>query len=257
MVKAGLSSDLIVNAIKGQAGNFSLAATELIRLKNEGVPEPVISAMMSAKPSPTTVAAGSPPTSSVDPADPASSHAAGIWLFEEKEGKRAMTLLRSASFKDTKARGLIGASIAPAFGKIKMNSVVEGATASTRTTNPVFYLYFSANPFAAQQQFGASAGDQNLKQVTLVKATTRGSTREFTLSQASAVAAFGKSSTTNGVADKDQVHFTAELIHDGVYRVTFSPPLTPGEYIFLFSNGLMGAQSAAQMGNAFDFGVDK
>jgi len=48
MVKAGLGEDVIVGTINRQASKFSLATDDLITLKQAGVPDHVISAMMSA-----------------------------------------------------------------------------------------------------------------------------------------------------------------------------------------------------------------
>lgn len=46
MLKAGLSDDLVVNAINQQPGNYSVSVNDLIGLKTAGVPERVIAAML-------------------------------------------------------------------------------------------------------------------------------------------------------------------------------------------------------------------
>ncbi len=51
MTKAGFSKDLILTKIRGSASRFELSVEGLIELKNSGVDESLIEAMMAAKPS--------------------------------------------------------------------------------------------------------------------------------------------------------------------------------------------------------------
>jgi len=46
LVKAGLSEDLIVNMVNSQAGKYSLGAGDVIALKNQGISEKIIAAMI-------------------------------------------------------------------------------------------------------------------------------------------------------------------------------------------------------------------
>src|SRR5260370_5827139 len=47
MVKAGLGESLIVSMVQTQPGNYSLTADSLVKLKQQGVPDKVLAAMMS------------------------------------------------------------------------------------------------------------------------------------------------------------------------------------------------------------------
>ena len=46
LVKAGLSEDMIVSMIKGQASNFGLSTEDIVSLKSGGAPDKVIAAMV-------------------------------------------------------------------------------------------------------------------------------------------------------------------------------------------------------------------
>ena len=51
LVKSGMSEDLILNVIRQRPGNYTVGANELVSLKDNGVSEKVIAAMLDkAKP---------------------------------------------------------------------------------------------------------------------------------------------------------------------------------------------------------------
>lgn len=52
LCKANVSSVVIIARIKNSASYFDLSAEEILELKNEGVPEKVIKAMIEARPKP-------------------------------------------------------------------------------------------------------------------------------------------------------------------------------------------------------------
>jgi hypothetical protein len=67
--------------------------------------------------------------------------------------------------------------------------------------------------------------------------------------------AFGSSSGTD---EKAATAFNHTKIKPGVYKVTPTQPLKPGEYGFLSSNGVGGAYvtGAAGASRVFDFGIN-
>jgi hypothetical protein len=46
LVRAGVSESIVLAIVKTQPGHYSLAAGDVIRLKNEGVPDPILAAMI-------------------------------------------------------------------------------------------------------------------------------------------------------------------------------------------------------------------
>src|SRR5258706_10026442 len=82
--KFGLGEAVIVEKIKTSTCNFDTSTDALKKLKEAGISDTVIAAMIGASASkPSVESAG-------DPNDPNSPHDPGIWLYEESEGQREM-----------------------------------------------------------------------------------------------------------------------------------------------------------------------
>src|SRR5579872_4226793 len=87
MVKAGLGESLIVNMVQSQPGNYSLTADSLVKLKQQGVPDKVLAAMM-AKGSSTAPAATTPPApTTAESADTDIPPNIEIGVYYKKAGK--------------------------------------------------------------------------------------------------------------------------------------------------------------------------
>lgn len=61
LVKSGLGSSLIVKMIQDEQSNFSLSSASMIRLKQQGVPEPIIAAMLAKRDNPPSAPANARP----------------------------------------------------------------------------------------------------------------------------------------------------------------------------------------------------
>src|SRR5215204_7311714 len=103
LTKAGLSPSIIIGKIRSGKSNFDLSTDSLIKLKQAGVTDDVVTAMLEAKGRKPT-AAGSP--TSGDPDDPAAAHSFGIYLFEETAGVRKMTRLQPNVSAQNRTGGL-------------------------------------------------------------------------------------------------------------------------------------------------------
>src|SRR2546430_11113469 len=92
MSKAGLPVSIIVNKIRASKTNFDISSDELIRLQQARVSTEIINAMVDASSNASVVTSrtGAGDVSKNDPDDPSSAHEAGIYLFEQKDGKRGM-----------------------------------------------------------------------------------------------------------------------------------------------------------------------
>src|SRR3954453_15510419 len=90
LTKAGLANSVIIGKIRTSKPMFDLSTDSLIKLKQAGVHDDVVTAMLEAK---TGRPISGPATSSTtaDPDNPMSKHTFGIYLYEEKEGKGKMT----------------------------------------------------------------------------------------------------------------------------------------------------------------------
>ena len=100
MVKAGLGTNVIVTKIRTSKTRFNLTTNELIRLKESGINEEVLMAMLgfseSADPPTTETRSRSVGVSDPnDPNNPLTAHDVGIYLYTEKMGQTTMTELES------------------------------------------------------------------------------------------------------------------------------------------------------------------
>src|SRR5947209_2828841 len=71
MVKGRLQEAIIMKVIETQPGNYSLAVDDLIKLKQQGVSDKILAAMLNKRPAPAPAAAAPAPVAPVRPAAPA------------------------------------------------------------------------------------------------------------------------------------------------------------------------------------------
>lgn len=246
MVKAGLSVDIIVSKIQTSKTNFNVSTDELVRLSNLKIPGEIIRAMVMASSSETVrdSRTGAGDSSKTNPNDPLSAHDAGIYLYEEKDGKKQMTQLEPSISKQTKSGGFLASAVTYGIAKIKFKAALAGQNAKLQITQPrpVFYFYFEVkNSGLSTSSYYATSPNE----FVLVKMNTKDNSRDVTVSQANA---FGAQS---GAMDKAVRPFDYEKIAPGVYKVTPTVDLIDGEY------GFYNAAGAGPSGGAkiFDFGI--
>jgi len=246
LVKAGLSSTIIVNKIHSSKTNFVMSTDELIRLKQAKVPDEIVAGMFDASNRRSAGAAsmGAGDVSKADPNDPTSVHEAGIYLYQEKSGQQKMIQLEPSVSKQTKSGGFLTSAVTYGIAKIKFKASLNGQNAATQIdqTRPVFYFYFEVKSSGLSS---SSYYATNPNEFALVKLDMKSNTREVTVSQANA---FGAQS---GTMDKAARAFTYEKIAPGVYKVTPQVDLDNGEYGFYNAAGV-GPSGGAKI---FDFGI--
>ena len=246
LVKAGLSSTIIVNKIHSSKTNFVMSTDELIRLKQAKVPDEIVAGMFDAsnRRSAGASSMGAGDVSKADPNDPTSVHEAGIYLYQEKSGQQKMIQLEPSVSKQTKSGGFLTSAVTYGIAKIKFKASLNGQNAATQIdqTRPVFYFYFEVKSSGLST---SSYYATNPNEFALVKLDMKSNTREVTVSQANA---FGAQS---GTMDKAARAFTYEKIAPGVYKVTPQVDLDNGEYGFYNAAGV-GPSGGAKI---FDFGI--
>lgn len=246
LVKAGLSSGIIVNKIRSSKTNFNTSTDELIRLKQARIPDEIVAAMFEAthRRSEATSTLGAGDASKADPNDPNSAHEAGIYLLQTVEGKPRMIQLEPSVSKQQKSGGFLQSAVTYGIAKIKFKAALNGKTAALQINErrPVFYFYFEVkNAGLSTSSYYAT----NPNEFSLVNLDVKSNTREVTVSQANA---FGAQS---GTMDKAARAFTYEKIAPGVYKVTPQQDLADGEYGFYNAAGV-GPSGGAKI---FDFGI--
>lgn len=255
LTKAGLSSSIIVGKIKTSKTSFDMSTDALIKLKQAGVGDDVVGAMLEAKSGKSVGGATSSSTgaaevtASGDPNDPMSKHGYGIYLYEEKDGSRKMTRLNPNVSAQNRTGGAFTASMTPfGLGKIKTKTNLPGrnATMQINSTDPVFYFYLDTSSGGMNTSSGIPSTPNEF---TLVRFNQRSDNREVTIAKSNSWGGKG------GLSDEYVVGLKAEDLGNGTFKVTATAPLKKGEYGFMLLNS-GNANSAAGVGSKFfDFGV--
>ncbi|MBE7516725.1 MAG: hypothetical protein HS105_08980 [Chloracidobacterium sp.] len=249
LTKAGLASSIIVGKINTSPTNFDMSTDALIKLKQAGVSDDVVNAMLVAKNGKAAVNNNTISPSAGDPNDPMSKHSFGIYLYQEKDGQRKMTQLQAKVSSQNRTGGKFTASITPfGLGKVKTKTNLDGRNADLQLqeTMPVFYFYLDASTGGLNTASGIPASPSEF---SLIRFHVRGDDREVTISKENSWSGKG------GLSGEYVVGLKSEDLGNGVFRVTPAVTLTKGEYAFYLLNS-GNANTAAGVGSKFfDFGV--
>jgi hypothetical protein len=250
MTKAGLDKMVIIGKIRTSKGKYDLSTNGLIELKKEGVDDVVVHTMLEAnsggfqKSGP---AAGIPV--SYDLNDPAAPHDFGIYLYDERDGKRSMTRLDPSVSAQNRTGGKVTSQLTPfGLGKVKQKANLPGIAAKMQITGvtPVFYFYLDAKSGGLNTSSGVPS---TTNEFALVKFNIRDDNRELTISKSNSWGAKG------GLSDESVMEFTAESLGNGVFKVVPKLPLKIGEYGFYLLNSGNSNAGNAVGSKFFDFGV--
>ncbi len=251
MHKLGLGDGVLVEKIKNSTCAFDVSLDALKQLKDAGISDTVIQAMISAG-APKPTASDTTPAPPGDPNDPAAVHEAGVYWYSESNGQKKMTLIEPSVVSGTKG----GFAFFAAYGQqASRKAVVDNLHAEVQmnTRRPVFYFYFEKTQAGLSQiSRDAATGPQDF---TLVKMEIKESKNErrFVIGKSGA---FGSSSS--GASKKAIQALGHEKISPGVYKITPNEDLPDGEYCFIYTGTtpLVGLNFAAGGGGkVFCFGV--
>lgn len=251
--KAGLSNSIIVNKIRTSKSKFDLSTNALIKLKQAGISDDIVGAMLAAKTgTSTTMTTGA--TNDVsgnaagDPNDPMSPHNFGLYLFEEKDGVKKMTQLTPNVSAQNRTGGLFTSSLTYGIGKVKTKANLPGTAANLqlKETQPTFYFYLDTKSGGLNTSSGIPSTPNEF---TLVRFNVRSDNREVTIAKGNAFGMKG------GLSDEYVVAFDAQDIGNGIFKVTPKISLKNGEYGFYLINSGGSNASAAVGAKFFDFGV--
>jgi hypothetical protein len=273
MVHAGVAEDIIISKVQNSAANYDLSTDGLIALSKEKVPNSVIKAMIEAQasfaaPSASTAPADAAPASTApvaaapvdaapmaaapmmvdDPNLPDTAHNAGIYMFTNAGGAPQMTQLSETTYTEGKTTGLLASALTNGITKVKWLAVVRGTQAQVRAEKaPVFYFYFDEGNRARSRLSNASPNE-----FTLLRFDVKEDSRETVVMSANAFGASG------GVDEKKTVPFNFVQVRPGMYKVTPTAPLAPGEYAFLLNRSTVPyrGRMAPPPPSIFDFGVN-
>lgn len=256
LAKAGLASSVIIGKIKTSKSNFDMSTDALIKLKQAGVTDDTVTAMLEAKsgkPLNTSVTANSSGAAAVgetgDPNDPMAKHNYGIYLYEEKDGQRKMTPVKPSVSAQNRTGGLFTSQMTYGIGKVKTKANLPGRSADLQLTQttPTFYFYLDVTSGGLNTSSGVPSDP---KEFTLVRFNQRSDNREVTIGKSNAFGGKG------GLSDEYVVQFKAEDLGNGVFKVTPAVELKKGEYGFYLVNSGNSNTSAGVGAKFFDFGVN-
>lgn len=238
--KLGLGDSVVVEKIKGSTCQFDTSVSALKGLKDAGLSDAVIQAMIAAGSASSSSTAAAP---AGDPNDPNAAHTSGVWLFQQVNGKPQMTQMRASPIDEIKSGGGFGVAWG---GSAKSRAVISGLHASTQIADPqpVFYFYFdkSEEGLSSVGTFATSPDDFKLASLELRKEKEE---RRLEIGK------FTMGGSSIGLNKKDVQAVNVDKVADRVYKVSPSNPLKPGEYAFVD----MRAARMTGGGKMFDFGV--
>lgn len=248
LVQLKFGDAVIIAKIRASACKFDTGMDALARLKEAGVSDEVIQAMVEAgavKPATPGAAAAQ-----LDPSDPRTPQPSGIY-WQPKEGREKSRMqLEPTVYSGGKTGNVFGSVMSYGISKMKWKAVVRAPRANQRIAEekPEFWFYFenTSHGLSNSGGFGANASSPN--EFVLARMNAKKNERELVVGE------FGAFGASTGTRSKDTAPFRIEKIAPGIYRVTPEGPLPPGEYCFFHAGGAtaMGVSS----GKLFDFGVD-
>ena len=252
LTKAGLAGSIVIGKIRTSKTNFDLSTDALIKLKQAGVGDDVVAAMLEAKSGKSAQStSGAAPAGAVgDPNDPMSKHGYGIYFYEETDGQRKMTQLQPNVSGQNRTGGAFTASITPfGLGKVKTKANLLGRSANLqlKTTQPVFYFYLDTSSGGLNTASGIPSSPNEF---TLVRFNQRSDNREVTISKTNSWGGKG------GLSDEYVVPLKAEDLGNGIFRITPGIDLKKGEYGFYLVNSGNSNVNAGIGSKFFDFGVN-
>jgi hypothetical protein len=236
LLGAGLGDEVVIAKIAASTSSYDLTTDKVIALKQRGVSGPVLAAMISASAKATAA------VSSVDSPDPKVPHPSGIYLWSPTK----MTRIESTTTRQARTSGMLGSMLTGGLTGMRVKAAVNGPTAriATSAATPTFYFYFDQ----AAQGLGAAGGSvTSPNEFSLITFEKKSDKRE------AVVGSVGFGGAKSGLRDKDQREFTSEQVSPGVYKVSVTTSLTPGEYAFI--SGAVG-QGANATFRVFDFTVN-
>lgn len=232
MVAAGLSEEVIVGFVRqAPARSFDTSPAALIALKDKGVPQGVITAMLQPFPS-ASPSGAAPAVGNTGGSDELLAPRTPGFYADLGEGK-SPRLQALSTARVTNVRGGGGALRALSgglAGSKNVNYRVAGQAATLRVSNTATFYYYSS-PYAPMDP----------SSLILLKLAKKGKEREYT-----AATAGGPGGMRGSQGD---VELTAETAAPGIYRLRPKNPLAPGEYA-------LAATAFTGPGQVYDFGVD-
>lgn len=234
MIEIGFSDDIIIAKIKEGKGDFNTNIEALKDLKDKGVSDAIIVAIMGEK----------------TKTESRKADIAGIFI--DKNGELIKIL--PTVFSGTKTSTL-AAAFTYGIADATIKSTLNGATSRNviQNSKPEFLFYFTQkgdNNFAtgATNWWFNSATSPN--EFALVKLAVKKNKRELQTGKANVYAG-----SSMGVSEEQSIKFVITQIDEYSFRVNPESPLEPGEYCFFYQGVI--PQGGFTNQSVFDFSIPK
>ena len=251
LVKAGLGQETIAAKVRNSDGDYDLSTAKLLDLKQQGVSDTVLAAMLDAFNKTKKAAAAAFQNESINPNLP---HASGVYVLADWVEPKKMLRLDAATANQSRTSGMLGAMLTSGLASLKIKTAIpnESSKLKVKNTRPTFYFYFDqANAGGGVgslyfSSLGASVTSPN--EFSIVNFRVKKGLREVTTGKA------GIGGQKFGLVDKDKILFSTADVSPGVFKVTVDTALPKGEYGFVYSSG--GGLGGGAVSRVFDFSIE-
>jgi hypothetical protein len=241
----GIGDEAIVAKIESEETVFELSTAQMIQLREQGLSSAVIAALLKTQQK-------KKPFVSLDSPDPMVEHPAGVYVLKGEGESAKMERMNFTVTSQAKTGGVIGYALTAGIASASVKVAIQDETAPMTTGQmPKFYFFFDDltddggnNTWAS----GANTFVNSPSEFTLIELAQKEGRRE------ARVGSMNIAGAKSGVMDKDRIPFDMKEVRSGVFEVSPSSPLPPGEYGFIFSLGA-GGTSGAMTARIFDFAV--
>jgi hypothetical protein len=253
MVELGLGESIILKKIETSPTHFDTDLGALKQLKEAGVSDAVISAMLSAAERAEEARGGLPAWAPERP---------GVYFATDRTDEPGLERIESSSFSIKQGRGIKTRFIGTAKTKTKVRLAGPSSATTLASNPPVFYFLLEtpgdessaptgdsqiAQARAMMQQMQGGGEASSPKDYVLVRLDVDKQTREFV------AASYNLYSSSSGVNEESVVQFDHEEIAPDFFRVEPRGSLAPGEYCFY--RPTPNPQASAGHNLVFDFSV--
>jgi hypothetical protein len=234
MVKADLGEEVILTMINSQPGKYALQADDVIALKQAGVSQKIISAMVTKGSSGAPAAA--PPAAAAPAAVPGEGGASAKPAITEvgvyyMKGDQWVDLLPEVV--NWKTGGVMKSIATVGVVKGDVNGRIIGAHSKTSIPNPVRILVYVPEGTA-------------ITEYQLLKLRESGNAREFRT-------VTGGVFHVSGGAQRDLLPVENKKVASRTYELLLSPKLAAGEYGVLPPGGSVSSSASSQLGKIYSF----
>jgi hypothetical protein len=218
LVKSGLGESLIVQTITASAGHYDVSADAMIALKQQGVTDKELGAMITKNVNPNGPAVAAAPSG---PVLPPGVDEVGVY-YKDKTGTWVEFKPEIVNYK---SGGVLKSIATNGIIKGDKNGHIPGKAAALTLNSPVQVLIYAPEGTAPEEY-------------QLLKLRVNSDNREFRSET-------GGVFHSSGGAERDRKDFTSTKIGPRLYTITLGPENQPGEYGILPPGAISSTNSAS------------